>query len=391
VQWTTKRKLFLGYCLAAFFILASASSARWAQIRAQSTQEAIARTFGMLRDLEHLIAYVREVTVVQRAYIISGDERAIASIPALRKDGDEVAAKVKAAIGSDSVLTASFQDYLECVRLRRAFVNNLNKVRKEQGFAAAQAIENTGEDDHLLDRMQRDFDLMKATALVQLHAEETANRDLQRRVALTELLTVLLTLALLTGMTATLTAVVIENRRLYADLIHRVEYDNLIDIPNRYYLRQRMEMLIEKATLRGSIFALIFIDLDRFKEVNDTYGHCTGDLYLQLVAQRMKNQLRAGDILARVGGDEFAVLATSISDRTGAEEIVHRLERCFETPIHIGEHDISGSASMGLAIFPEDAVDDEGLHCAADKAMYAIKNERHHEAERQQAPYGLEM
>ena len=176
------------------------------------------------------------------------------------------------------------------------------------------------------------------------------------------------------SMAVALTALAIETRRLYSDLLHRSEFDLLTDIHNRFSLDKYLDTLIEEARLKAGIFALIYIDLDDFKQVNDLCGHQVGDLYLQEVALRMKRQLRAHDMLARLGGDEFAALVAVVHDRAEAEEIAHRLEHSFDEPFVIGEFVLHGSASVGIALYPQDAVTKDGLLSFADAAMYQAKD-----------------
>ena len=168
----------------------------------------------------------------------------------------------------------------------------------------------------------------------------------------------------------------IETRRLYSDLLHRSEFDLLTDIHNRFSLEKHLDALIEEARRKASIFGLIYIDLDEFKQVNDLYGHQAGDLYLQEVAERMKQQLRGGDTLARLGGDEFAALITRVRNRAGVEEIAQRLEHSFDEPFIVEGRVLRGAASIGIALYPEDGATRDSLLSTADAAMYAVKNAR---------------
>jgi diguanylate cyclase (GGDEF)-like protein len=180
--------------------------------------------------------------------------------------------------------------------------------------------------------------------------------------------------ALLLG--AGLATLAIETSRLYADLVHRSEFDQLTDVPNRFSLDNRLGVMIGRARHSAGIFGFIYIDLDQFKHVNDQLGHQAGDLYLQGAAMRMKRQLRPGDVLARLGGDEFAVMVAAVHKRSEVQEIALRLERCFDEPFTVAGHTVQGSASVGIALYPEDAVTADSLLSAADAAMYSVKEAR---------------
>ena len=178
-------------------------------------------------------------------------------------------------------------------------------------------------------------------------------------------------IALLAG--ARIASVAIETRRLNEALHRRSEFDLLTDIHNRFSLEERLGTLIAGAEARNEIFGLIYIDLDNFKQVNDLYGHHIGDSYLQEATRRMKHQLRSSDFLARLGGDEFAVLVPVLKDHSDVEEIASRLRDCFNNPFVVDIYILHGSASIGIAYYPEDGRSKDGLLRAADDAMYAAK------------------
>ncbi|MGR7574673.1 diguanylate cyclase domain-containing protein [Klebsiella aerogenes] len=151
-------------------------------------------------------------------------------------------------------------------------------------------------------------------------------------------------------------------------------FDALTGLPNRRLLSNRLELAITQAIANETEVALLFIDLDRFKPVNDVYGHAVGDELLRLVAFRLQSVLREGDTVARLGGDEFIALLPGLKandplPRQTAEKISNALTQSFL----IHEHIITISGSIGIALFPHDAADADTLLNSADKAMYSSK------------------
>jgi diguanylate cyclase (GGDEF)-like protein len=172
---------------------------------------------------------------------------------------------------------------------------------------------------------------------------------------------------------ARLAALAIETRRIYSDLVFRSEFDQLTNVHNRFSLDKHLDRCIEEARQRAGLFGLIYIDLDKFKQVNDVYGHHVGDLYLQEVAVRMTRQLRPQDVLARLGGDEFAALIPAVRSHADVKEVAVRLERCFDDPFAVEGYVLTGSASIGIATYPEDGTTKDSMLTAADADMYVGK------------------
>jgi len=175
---------------------------------------------------------------------------------------------------------------------------------------------------------------------------------------------------------AGLATLAIETSRLYFDLVHRSEFDLLTDVQNRFAMEKTLNAIIQAARETAGIFGLIYIDLNEFKQVNDLHGHLVGDQYLQEVSRRMKRQLRPSDVLARLGGDEFAVLVSEVRNRAEVVEISARLESCFHDPFVGDGYTLHGSASFGIALYPEDADSADSLLHFADAAMYVAKQSR---------------
>jgi diguanylate cyclase (GGDEF)-like protein len=156
-------------------------------------------------------------------------------------------------------------------------------------------------------------------------------------------------------------------------LRHRALHDPLTKLPNRALLEDRLALALAKSERSGTLTGLLFVDLDRFKAVNDTYGHLVGDRLLIAVAQRLTSALRPGDTLARVAGDEFVVVCEDISDLAHAEQIASRIHGVLEAPFAITPNSITVSASVGIAVGtdPDEHAADLLLH--ADGALYAAK------------------
>ena len=184
------------------------------------------------------------------------------------------------------------------------------------------------------------------------------------------------TLEIALEMGARLAALAIETRGLYSDLLHRSEFDLLTDVHNRFSLEKRLDQAITEASHKAEILGLIYIDLDDFKQVNDNYGHRVGDLFLQQATLRMKRQIRPGDMLARLGGDEFGVVVPFIRSRADLEDIAVRLERSFDDPFSIEGYQLRASASIGVALYPQDGDTRDSLFSTADAAMYVAKHTR---------------
>ena len=163
---------------------------------------------------------------------------------------------------------------------------------------------------------------------------------------------------------------------LLEDQIHKNEYlayhDALTGLPNRRLLEDRLEQALAHAARSEHKVAVLLIDLDRFKEVNDTFGHRIGDLALQQVVLRLSSRMRASDTLARSGGDEFTVVS-DVSDGHGADILISGLESALAVPLKVEGHLIQTGMSIGVALYPDQGKSPDELRAAADQAMYLAK------------------
>jgi diguanylate cyclase (GGDEF)-like protein/PAS domain S-box-containing protein len=150
-------------------------------------------------------------------------------------------------------------------------------------------------------------------------------------------------------------------------------YDALTGLPNRVLLQDRLAHELNHASRNNKQVALMFFDLDRFKNINDTLGHNVGDLLLQSVAGRLKGCLRSVDTVARLGGDEFVVILPDLEEAEYAGTVARKLLESLATPHQLGEHELTTTASVGISVYPQDGGDRETLVKNADVAMYKSK------------------
>ena len=171
-----------------------------------------------------------------------------------------------------------------------------------------------------------------------------------------------------------LAVVAIEQRQLTDQLAHRALHDALTGLPNRSLFEQRLGQALLDASRHHWVLAVLFIDLDRFKQVNDTLGHMAGDQVLEQVSRRLENCLRKSDSLARMGGDEFTLILTELKDPRDVLSVTRKLLDAFQSPFRVEEYELFLTASIGISLYPRDGRDAATLQKNADTAMYRAKN-----------------
>jgi diguanylate cyclase (GGDEF)-like protein len=160
-------------------------------------------------------------------------------------------------------------------------------------------------------------------------------------------------------------------------LTHLAGHDTLTGLPNRMRFMEQLDASILQASVSGEKLAVVFVDLDGFKQINDRLGHSAGDRTLVVVAQRLRAALRDTDVVARLGGDEFIVLMDGLCSMQELHEVARRVQAAMDEPIALGAHRMTVGASMGISEFPVDGGDAEALLGKADAAMYAAKTSPH--------------
>jgi len=170
-------------------------------------------------------------------------------------------------------------------------------------------------------------------------------------------------------------ATAIERKRAEERLHHMARHDPLTDLPNRLLFHDRLDMALRRARRDGEFLALLYLDLNEFKEVNDTFGHEAGDQLLREIARRLTGCIRASDTAGRMGGDEFTVLMPNVSGQDCVPVVVEKIRDLLAQPFDLDGHTVAVSASIGSALYPVHGENRDQLFRHADAAMYADKGE----------------
>lgn len=165
-----------------------------------------------------------------------------------------------------------------------------------------------------------------------------------------------------------------EHKQAEKRALHLAGHDPLTGLPNRSLMRERLEQKMSLARSKGSKVAVMFIDLNDFKQVNDRLGHRAGDEVLQIIAGRLKNCVRGSDTVARFGGDEFIILMSEITEESSIVRTCEQIDESLSQPVHLRDSDIHVGASIGISLFPDHSDSPEALIELADKTMYDQKN-----------------
>ncbi|WP_310189274.1 EAL domain-containing protein [Shewanella putrefaciens] len=165
-----------------------------------------------------------------------------------------------------------------------------------------------------------------------------------------------------------------ERKKAEQDLRFLASFDTLTGLPNRTLFQDRLNHAITQAHRANNIVALLFLDLDRFKHINDSMGHHVGDLLLKAAAKRLQNAVREGDTVARLGGDEFTIILEGVAKTKAATLISEKVLRAFQTPFLLEDKSLTISTSIGISLYPNDADNADSLIKFADTAMYHAKS-----------------
>lgn len=370
---TVERKILLSFVSATVIVTMLGVTSLFQQQRARLAQLRVEHDLNVLQGVREVLETEVDAETGQRGYLITGNpaylvpyRRAIAGV-------DRSLDHLQALLPNDERDRRGLRRLRSLSRAKLAELAQTIRLRDEHGFEAAKQLVNTNAGYNALNEIRAILSGLRRRYRRRLDAEQGRA---EHRVALAFLL--------LAGFDVSVVAVLswayiliigdIRKRRALSErLKHEASHDPLTGLPNPRFFDEWLNYTLAQAGRDRGRSALLFLDLDSFKAVNDQLGHRAGDRVLRAVATRLKQTARAGDIVARLGGDEFAILIPSVAEPLEPAGLAQRVISAFSAPFA----ETSGlplGTSIGIAVFPEDARDAETLLAAADGAMYRAKS-----------------
>ncbi|MDF3029641.1 MAG: hypothetical protein K0R03_199 [Moraxellaceae bacterium] len=340
-------------------------------IHGEAVQQRISVVLPPLREL---LTDLQDAEAGQRGYLLSEDSSYLRPYERAMRNSERHLAQVRAAIPAADILHHRRLDRIaELKRLKFEELAQTITLAQAGHRDEAIAILRANRGRVLMEEARLMLDSMIAELKAERTAINTATQLAVRRA--TWILTCVgLLLALAVALaTRLLLSVVSANVALSARLEKEATHDSLTGLPNRRLLYDWLPALLQQARRRGSRVAVLFIDLDGFKQINDKLGHAAGDAVLILAAQRAGKLLRASDLLVRLGGDEFAVVVADAGTRADLDVLGQRLLAAISAPLPEEFQGYPLGASIGVACFPEQGDNADAVISRADDAMYEAK------------------
>jgi diguanylate cyclase (GGDEF)-like protein len=396
-----KRKVRLAFGFAMLtLLLMGAVSYRWMVISDEISRWS-RHTYEVLSNIQHLLLAMERIESSSHQFVLTGKESDLhlyhANVLNMERDQESIRSLTADNLIQQNRLPALASLAAENIRDTETII----RLRRTQGLAAAVAAMESGQGRQATDEMQALVGKMQDEEL-RLLALRTAETDRDRSQTRVILIVGTLLGILITGFAgwsalrentrrneaeAHLVQNVEELRRSNEELVrlahaaqtmtqqmaHLAEHDALTGLPNRLLLNDRVDRAVASAQRHENLVAVISLDLDGFKHINDSLGHPIGDKLLQSVARRLMDCVRATDTVSRQGGDEFVVLLSETKQPEDAATLSGRLLKAVAEPYSIEQHDLHITASIGVSIYPDDGPDAETLIKNADTAMYQAK------------------
>ena len=370
---SAERTVVLGYILSLVGILALAFAAYEIPRQLVQTARQSAHSHRVVAKIEEIARGVLDAESTGRAYVITGNPDLLARYYRVLPEVDRDVQAFGELTRNDPGHAAYITRLQSQIAGRFKVMNEALEGRQQHGFEYARRISLTGQGRAGMNRILSTLDSMTA-------AEEHALllREVEEK-RITNMLTVLIGAIVIVG-ALVMTWVTLQSRKLIQlqkaseeQAKHLAFHDTLTGLPNLRLLNDRLLQAIGAGARHGETFAVLFLDLDGFKAVNDTFGHDVGDELLKEVADRLKRLVRAEDTVARLGGDEFVVAIRHIKSAGDAAHVAGKIIASIASPYALDGHPIRISTSVGISMYTSGDSTAEDLIKAADDALYSAK------------------
>jgi diguanylate cyclase (GGDEF)-like protein len=338
-----------------------------------STATSVSQTYEVISSFKNLQQRLVDAETAERGFVITGTPDSLPAFSgALQKiqwESDLIAALVADNVGQ----MTRFTQLQKLIAYRLKTLQMIVDTRAAGGVDAAHQLVSIDEDNIEMARIHNVLNLMENEENTQLNVRLKA-----RDVAYQEFWWSFF--ALIVTMSASTAWQYLQVRRIMhleaeakRRIRHLAEHDPLTELPNRRQLQEKLDMAIAYAKRSGKRVAVMFIDLDGFKAVNDTLGHQAGDELLKVVAQRLRQATRSSDLVARLGGDEFVVVLSELDQLADATRLAAKLNRLISMPIPVAGTQANISTSIGISLYPANGKSSAELMGKADDAVYQAK------------------
>lgn len=326
-----------------------------------------------LHVLDGMLLTLQEAETGQRGYLLTGRAEYLHPYVRARDTIDALLAALLQAFGNDRDLQDRYWEIESLARRKLEILDRSVHLAKTKGRAAATAAMRDGSDRATMRELRSTINgiRVRKTAALNMEFQDAANRQRSTR---TNALLLFVSLIGFAGLTLSVALRGLRFKRKLAEQLRKdSHHDALTMLPNRRYLEEILRQTIARAERNRSGFALLYIDLDGFKQINDRFGHPAGDELLKSVAARFRSVVREGEMVGRLGGDEFAVVMSALQNPDEPQLLATRLVESLQGVLLPDFPEARVSASVGTAFYPEAGRTAEQILRHADERMYAAK------------------
>lgn len=367
------RMLIYGFALASIAAIFLVWSIYRVTATIMLTATSVSQAYEVISSIKNLQLHLIDAETGERGYVITGD---FGYFPIYRDTLQKIQWEndlISALTADNPVQKAHYAKLQQLIAYRLKTIQMIVETRKAGGVDAAHQLVSLDEDKLEMDRIRTVLNQMEEEENRQLNIRIDA-RDTAYRHFWWSFIALIVALAIgAAWQYMQARRVMLLESQAKQQIRHMAEHDPLTNLPNRRQLQSKLELAIAFAKRSGKMVAVMFIDLDGFKAVNDTMGHQIGDDLLKEVAQRLRHATRSSDLVARFGGDEFIVVLSELDRPDDAAFLAGKLNEVIAKPISIAGKNILISTSIGISIYPDDGLTGEALLGKADDAVYQAK------------------